>query len=262
MSRRLYTLLSAEKIRKLPIYIYYFIKCFILFTNPLSVIYHYIRRSFPPDKVVRLRSGLQIYLSDHPHDIVTVFVVLVKEDYGKVMRDSIVVDIGANIGVFSLYAVYAGARKIYAYEPNQQAYEVLLRNIAHNELEDVIVPYKLAVSGSNDETVQIPLGSSPYNRVVAGNAIGNYDRVGTITLERILRDNTIDFVNLLKIDCEGAEYRILFNTKKSVFSKIGDIKMEYHEGPVDDLISYLKVHGFHLIYFNSDRAVLWVNKSE
>lgn len=190
------------------------------------------------------------------------FVVLVKEDYGKVTRDSIVVDIGANIGVFSLYAVHAGAKKIYAYEPNQQAYEILAQNIVKNELQGIIVPYNLAVSDSDDNMVQIPSGSSPYNRVVAGNGIVNYDRVRTITLERILRDNTINFVNLLKIDCEGEEYRILFNTKKSVFSKIGDIRMEYHEGPVDDLISYLKVHGFHLIYFDSDSAALWVNKSE
>ncbi len=256
------TFLSIENIPKLPKYIYYFIKCFFLFRKPLSVIYHYIGKSAPKDKVVELRSGLKIFLSDHPHDIITVFVILVKKDYGKVMRDSLVVDIGANIGVFSLYAAHMGARRVYAYEPNQKAFDVLSSNIVNNELEDVIVPYKLAVSVTDNEMVKIPRDPSPYNQVFAGSSNENCESVSTITLDRILSNNAIDFVDLLKIDCEGAEYEIIINLKSQNCLKLGSIRMEYHQWPIENLISYLEGHNFHLTCLDRDSATLWVNKSQ
>jgi FkbM family methyltransferase len=250
-----------EQLLKLPKYFYYFVKCFLLFKKPLSVIYHYIRLTLPRNNTITLHNGTKISLSDNPLDNITVFVIFVKEDYGKVLNESIVIDIGANIGVFSLYAAQCGAKKIYAYEPNSTAYSVLLRNIADNKLEDIIIPYRFAVSGSDDETVNIPLCSSPYNQMVRGNTNEDYEEVSTITLETILIQNKIDFVDLLKMDCEGAEYEIIFGLKVSIFSKLMEIRMEYHDGPVDELLSCFGKHNFLPIRFDRDSAALWVTKS-
>lgn len=261
--------LSVNTIYKLPKYAYYCVRCFFLFKKPFIVISHYIRKTSPKNKTIILRSGLKINLSDHPHDIVTVMVVFAKQDYGKVSRDNIVVDVGANIGVFSLFAASMGAKKIYAYEPNSKAYEVLLRNIADNKLEDIIVPRRLAVSDKDNEIIKIPIDSSPYNQIFFSNTectedinpASNIEKVSTTSLESILNNNFIDTLDLLKIDCEGMEYKIFYNSKDSVFSKINEIKMEYHEGPLPDLISYLEGHEFLLKRFDKVGQCLWFNKS-
>ena len=254
-------MLSINNIIKLPKYIYYFGRCFFLFKNPFSIIYHYVRRSTPRDKKARLLNGMEITFSDHPHDIVTTFVLLARRDYGNIQKNSIVIDIGANIGVFSLYAVGMGAKKVYAYEPSQHAYKVLLHNIVKNQLEDKVIPYKLAVCKTDGNKVRIPIESSPYNRVVSEDNTQNWAMVETVTLERIVQDSEVDFVDLLKIDCEGMEYDILLSTTESVFSKIKAIRMEYHNGPVHDLIAHLKRHGFDLIRFDPYTATVWMSRS-
>jgi len=242
-------------------YAWYFFRCFFVFKNPISVIFHYVRKISPGENIVKLRNGLKIFLSGYPHDIITVFVVVVKEDYGKVVRDDIVIDIGANIGVFSVYAAAMGAKKVFSYEPTNEAYEVLLRNISSNRFEDIIIPYRLAVTEANGKAVRIPLKSSPYNRILDGNASEPHDVVSTVSLESILKKNGIDQLDLLKIDCEGEEYRILLNTDASIFQKIKTIRMEYHAGPLEDLISFLRNRNFHTVYHNTDSAILWFSRT-
>ena len=257
--------LSIKAVSQLPKYLYCFARCFIVFRNPFLVISHYISKVSPVNKKIMLRNGFVINLSDQPHDIVTVFIVFAREDYGKVMLDSTIVDVGANIGSFSLLAASMGAKKVYSYEPNSQAYAVLLRNISDNKLEDVIIPRRLAVTDKDNETIGIPLDPSPYNEISLNNIENTEDdieEVNTICLESILSSNSIDALDLLKIDCEGMEYDIFFNSKDSVFSKINEIKMEYHEGPLSDLISYIESHGFYLEHYDKAGQCLWFDKSK
>ena len=167
-------------------------------------------------------------------------------------------DIGANIGVYSLYATYLGVKKVYAYEPNKNAYKVLLQNITNNDLEDVIIPQNMAISDTNNKTVKIPSSSSPYNQIIANNNdnIENYDLISTINVETIISNNKIEFIDVLKIDCEGCEYSVFFNMKKSTMLKIGNIRMEYHSGPNSRLFSYLKTNNFDIICIKKDSSCL------
>jgi len=52
--------------------------------------------------------------------------------------------------------------------------------------------------------------------------------VETIALKDFFDGNGISKVDFLKIDCEGAEYEILYNCPQDVLRKIGKISMEYH----------------------------------
>ena len=94
------------RIPEIPAYFGYLLKCFKLFNNPLQLILAYLLSSSLPGRVVELRKGPRIYLSEHSHDIISVFVIFVREDYGRIQPGSTVVDVGANIGIFSLYAAY------------------------------------------------------------------------------------------------------------------------------------------------------------
>lgn len=58
----------------------------------------------------------------------------------KNVKNKIVIDAGANAGFFSIYAAKLGAKKVYAFEPVTETYEILKRNISLNKLENVIIP--------------------------------------------------------------------------------------------------------------------------
>ena len=71
--------------------------------------------------------------------------------------------------------------------------------------------------------------------------------VPSTTLERIFLDNHVENCQLLKLDCEGAEYEILFDTSREILNRIQNISMEYHQVPeytISDLTKYLKDIGF------------------
>lgn len=240
-----------------------------IFKNPLSILSDHIKHTPPKYNAVKLRNGMKIFLSSHIEDVSTVVVVFGKKDYGEVPKDGVIVDIGANIGAFSLYAASRGTKKIYAYEPNSEAYSCFLKNIHENDLQDVIIPFRRAVSGNDDKTAKIPLASNPHSRIqnyTNGETCEGFELVKTISLKTILKENSIDHVDLLKMDCEGMEYDIVRATDNSTFSKIGEIKMEYHAGgTVDELISNLTKYGFKvtkkLTEVCSPSGIVWFSKS-
>jgi len=234
-------------IKNLPVwykYIRYFIRCFFVFRNPLRFLRCYLSVTPPPGKRVCLRNGHAIGLSDDPLDIVTVFLVFVKKDYGSIPPGSVVLDIGANIGIFCLYAASCGARKVYAYEPAAESFACLLENSRSNGLEGTIEPRMRAVAGTGNATVWFPARSSVYSSIAAGSRTSGCRQVHTASLAGIISSIGGSGIDLLKIDSEGAEYDILYAAPAETFTKIRAIRMEYHKGHADELAAFLTRRGF------------------
>jgi FkbM family methyltransferase len=159
----------------------------------------------------------------------------------------VVVDVGANIGLFAVYAAMSGAAKVYAFEPNREAYRCMVDNIRRNDLQHVIVPYNHAVTSRSNEIVMIPRTASPQNRIVRGDADhAAYEPVKTISVNDIVSKEGLACVNLLKMDCEGSEYDILAGMSASTFSKIDRIIVEYHDGGAERIEKDLQAYGFTL----------------
>lgn len=191
---------------------------FTHFRSPFSVLYSYLRE-VSPESVV-LKNGMRIHLASQA-DIVTLVSVFCKAEYGTIPKNSTVLDIGANIGVFSVYCAISGAKRVYAFEPCRESYETLKRNITANNLENIIIPARLAICDKTTK-VRFPEKSDPANR------ISDYgDSVEATTLDQITQ--SISEITILKMDCEGAEHLILPSTSLSTLEKIKHIRMEYHE---------------------------------
>ena len=76
-----------------------------------------------------------------------------------------------------------------------------------------------------------------------------------MSLEHIFNQNKIQYCDFLKMDCEGAEFEILINTKKLVLKKIRLIAGELHEGlqkrySTNDLIEHLRANNFQMVIQN------------
>jgi FkbM family methyltransferase len=220
--------------------------------RPVSVLRHYLNQTSP--EYVDLRSGHRFYFSSHPHDLVSFCLVFLKEEYGHIEGNDVVCDVGANIGSFTIYAAIAGAKKVYSFEPSLEAFETLSRNVAVNQLADVVSPIHKAVTGRSGDIIPFPLKSSPFNTLVtntsheipidrlsddlrehilattSSSGVG-YEDVSTVSLSDFLADEGISYVDFVKMDCEGAELLILPTLATTTMSRIGKIRMECHVDP-------------------------------
>lgn len=137
------------------------------------------------------------------------------------IRDRVVIDIGANNGFFALRCHELGARKIYAVEAQPTIFRKFLKE---NTLPfETIVPLNYAVYSDFDQVVRIP------NQGALSRLGSEGEEVKTITLEKLLVDNRIKNDDLvLKLDCEGAEFDILLNTRHDVMRRFSVIYLESH----------------------------------
>jgi FkbM family methyltransferase len=199
-------------------------------------------------------------------DASTVAVVFIKEDYGTDLPGGVIVDIGANIGAFSLLAARNPTATVYAYEPVRTTFELLEQNIALNGIGDRVHPFNLGVTARREERgIAIDPNGSPFNSLYGPAA----ETVRCVGLDDILADNAIETCDLLKLDCEGAEFEILYGASAATLSRIQRICLEYHEQPAEgfranDLVGYLGAHGFRLqsrFDPTEPSATLWLDRA-
>jgi FkbM family methyltransferase len=245
----------SDYLRNLPQahrYLFWFAKAVVLFRHPFRFLLNYLRRTSPGNRLVEMRDGTRFFLSGYPHDVITLFVIFVREDYGRFPPGGTVVDVGANLGAFALYAARRGARTVLAYEPNGAAFRCLQRNVEANGLSGTVRPRQLAVSAVAGQNVKFPLAPSVYNRIAAEEEPGEFETVRTTSLSEILERDAVQGIDLLKLDCEGAEYDILFSAAPLDIARVREIRMEYHAGRETELKTYLRNSGFEIAFFRSD----------
>jgi FkbM family methyltransferase len=209
------------------------------------------------DKIV-LRSGISL---SGPSTIDLAFLfheIWIKRNYTpagyEVNRNHVVIDIGANIGVFAAYAATrASGVKVYAYEPFPENVRWLKKNIEDSRLKNVKI-LQQAVAGN---TGIRNLKASNSNWIVHSLSAQNDEDgmpVDSISLNDLMAREEIKQCDLLKLDCEGSEYEILQNCKAETLKSVKRIVAEYHEGPSypgtgKDLCAFLKSHSFRIDSF-------------
>ena len=144
-----------------------------------------------------------------------------------VARHGTIVDIGAHIGLFSLFASKVlQANRIISVEPDSANFELLSKNISGNHVENASL-VKAAIAGESGEkriynTSSNTGGHSLYARGVSSIA------VWTVSLTELFKASNISECSLLKMDCEGAEMEILENAPDKLLRNVSAISLEYH----------------------------------
>lgn len=143
----------------------------------------------------------------------------------------IVVDIGGNVGIFSVFASQKGAQSLYTYEPFPENVKLIKYNLKNNKYHHAKV-FQQAVS---DKVSKAKLYLGHHN---AGHLLFNRNNVGvlkkfisvpTTTLSEIVKQNKLPRIDFLKIDCEGSEGAIVKSTPASIWKKVKQVSMEYHD---------------------------------
>jgi len=164
-----------------------------------------------------------------------------------------IIDIGAHIGLFSIYARGVNDNvKIFAYEPASANFETMKWHFKENHIENVFAK-NVAVAAKDGETILFMSEDSHNHSILRFfKKIMKEVRVPTVSMEKIIeRDMArqgVNFCDLVKMDCEGAEFEILASMSPEVFKKIGTFYIEYHEYLEDknknDLVKILQKNGY------------------
>lgn len=144
-----------------------------------------------------------------------------------VYDNNIVIDIGAHVGAFTIYsATRAKNIFVFSYEPMLENFLILEKNINSNNLNNVRI-FRLAIAkkAGKRRLVADQTNDSGASFFITGNVS---EMVECLTLEDVFNSNGIENCDFMKIDCEGAEYEILYHTPDKIFKKINRIALEYH----------------------------------
>lgn len=157
----------------------------------------------------------------------------------KIAQGDRVVDLGANVGVFSLLAAKLGARVI-AVEATATHVDNLRYHALLNQCEHKIASYQGVVGSRSGVYAQI------------GNNFST-GKMQELDLTNILIEQGIQSINFLKLDIEGSEFD-LFLSRPAWLNKVEQISMEIHPsfGVVSDLVAVLEEVGFEVQIFNRD----------
>jgi len=179
-------------------------------------------------------NGVSIEVADMPNSISPLIIAgeLLADCYGLNRIDfqpgDVIIDIGAHIGMFAIYtALRLPHVVIHAFEPFPENFARLKENLDRNGITTVRIHHQ-GVTGDGRllEMVTSPLnsgGSTCHSRTLEH---GRITGIPSTTLDQIFESLGVDKCKLLKIDCEGSEYEILFSTHS--LSKVEYLSGEFH----------------------------------
>lgn len=238
-----------------------------------------------PSLAVALPNGLTCFLTSKSLRLVarlSRWEIFKRERYlhsGFELRpNDVVVDIGANVGMFALWAAPQVQRgRIICVEPNPAAFACLRLNAEQNQLNHVTLVN--AAVGRDGDPIQLHyhpgweamaysaelrppwfFTNSRSGRLLryltcrlsgeplAANPVEQSVVAARISIERLIDEHQLKTINYLKLDCEGGEFEILRNLGDSAWQQIERIAVEYHEFGPDlrhaELVKILERNGF------------------
>jgi len=184
----------------------------------------------------------------------------VRDPYPVRPTDGLIVDAGANIGCFSIYAAArAPEANIVALEPSGANFARLERNVERNRLGDRIAVRQLGDAGATGE-LELDVGhGSPFHSSFLAQRGLRAEKTETIRVLSLadllaLLDDEMPAaapatIDLLKMDCEGAEMDCLLQADPASLARVRRLVVEYHEWAgfrFDDVRERLEAAGFTL----------------
>jgi FkbM family methyltransferase len=142
------------------------------------------------------------------------------------------VDVGANFGVYTLVAsqLAGAAGKVIAIEPTAQSFATLRQNIALNRFANVRA-FQVALTQKRGKA-WLYHGWDPVGNSLGMDPLGGEEgeEVQTESLDDLLEENSIDRVDAIKIDVEGAEELVLRGARRTLITSRPVVIFEFNPG--------------------------------
>jgi FkbM family methyltransferase len=222
---------------------------------------------------LRMKSPVRgtVSLREVGSDILTFNEVIKDEVYKSILQKlkqcETIIDLGANIGLASLYfAGHYPSCRLLAVEPNPPTYRVLTANLRNLIESGRCRTLQAAVWGSERKLVADPSqGKEHYSAFATREASGaeaDDETMQGFPITSIIRDSGFETVDLLKVDIEGAEVE-LFKGDLEWLRRVRAIAIEFHHGSREEIgfDRIMRDYGFR-IYDQNQHTVLAVREDE
>jgi FkbM family methyltransferase len=182
-------------------------------------------------------------------------------------NQSIVLDIGANIGTYSIPLAKNHPNKFFcAFEPLPFIYQQLCKNIHINNLSN-IKPFELALSDQSGITVieRLPyncgnIGGNSLDKKISAMRVREYLKITPKLVPELIQmkkldDLEISSVNMIKIDVEGFELQVLQGATETIKQNNNPPIMfeawvdPWYEAQRNKVISFLRTIGYNSFLF-------------
>jgi len=162
---------------------------------------------------------------------------------------SVFLDIGSNMGYYSIMSSNVGFTSIFAFEPLPKMISRIEENIKINNLEDKISIIPFALGDENKEIIIYEkIDNIGGSSILKDNKRSHNYRVNMITLNQFMKDYSLNHIDVLKIDIEGYEDRVLMpffrDNNMSIFPKIVIIEHSSSKEWNEDVIDWMLKNGY------------------
>jgi FkbM family methyltransferase len=161
------------------------------------------------------------------------------------LQPEVILDIGSNIGASILFFhEQFPAARIYGFEPNPETFRVLQKNVGSLPAVEVF-NYGL---GAADATIAVPFDGADFSRFMSKDKTAEWSGPLSPTsclikhAGDVVRNLGLTKVDLIKIDCEGAEYDVLTSLPPDLLRQTKWIVGEMHDELAFPLLALLAPH--------------------
>ena len=173
----------------------------------------------------------------------------------RILRSpSVIFDIGANLGYYSmtLATQLKGNCQVHAFEPNPPTYKRLNKNIALNNLHDVVIAHNV---GCGDVSGTASMTEKPFNSPGATMVhVNESEGVFLTTIDQFVDSHSITQIDFMKVDVEGFEERVLRGAaailnrfQPILLVEIDPKRLAFQGSSAEAVLRILKLHGYRTL---------------
>src|SRR5215216_1294268 len=177
----------------------------------------FFRRAYERPRLVRLDNDLALWAQLSDTQGALLYVYGTAEPIGRALfvellePGAVVVDVGANVGEFTLTAAAAVGLQgtVLAFEPQPEVFRLISESVRHNGLKNVRLVQAAVSDRSGEATLFWPESGNSGIASLANTATGISVGVSSVTLDDVVESKQVGRVDVLKVDVEGHEPQVL-----------------------------------------------------
>ena len=134
-------------------------------------------------------------------------------------RGQVAIDIGANVGVYTLYLSKLVGKEghVYAFEPFKPTYKLLSKTIKYNKLKNVSCYNNALGEKETQISLEVPkLNNGRIDDQFAHIKSASGGEINMVRLDRFIQENGISNVSFIKVDVEGYEYFVFEGARETI----------------------------------------------